>query len=292
MKNMCRKILSCCLWPGLLSLSIVATAIGFRHGYAILGFNLTYAALVIALLLFERAMPHERSWTQSDGQLLPDILHTLFSKGAVQTLIVFSAAIGLAAYIRPMAQPGYGIWPRQWSLTAQILLAIVVAEFGFYWAHRIAHEWIPLWHFHAVHHSVKKLWVVNTGRFHFIDSLKSIVAGILILGILGAPLEVITWLSAITAYIGILTHCNIELRFGWLSAIFNTPALHRWHHSMDLREGNKNYGENIMLWDHVFSTWFDEPSRRPPKHIGITEVMPQRFWGQLLWPFRKSLERM
>ncbi|HCX67158.1 MAG TPA: sterol desaturase, partial [Rhodobiaceae bacterium] len=35
--------------------------------------------------------------------------------------------------------------------------------------------------------------------------------------------------SAVTAVLGILTHCNIEMRCGPLNYVFNTPELHRWH---------------------------------------------------------------
>jgi sterol desaturase/sphingolipid hydroxylase (fatty acid hydroxylase superfamily) len=233
-------------------------------------------------------MPHEPSWNESDGQTFANIAHTILCKGTVQTLVIFSAVIGLTTYITSAEEPGYGIWPRGWPILIQVLMGIVIAEFGLYWAHRIAHEWKPLWRFHAVHHSVTRLWIVNTGRFHFVDSLKSIVLGIVILLVLGAPMEVITWLSAVTAFIGILTHCNIDMRFGVLSSIFNTPELHRWHHSRDLREGNKNYGENIMLWDHVFGTYFNTRDYRPPEDIGISEAMPPGFLQQLAWPFKPS----
>ena len=57
----------------------------------------------------------------------------LTSKGVVQSLVVFSAVIGLTVYITPAAEPGYGIWPRTWPMWAQVVLAVVVAEFGFYW---------------------------------------------------------------------------------------------------------------------------------------------------------------
>ena len=277
-------------WPGLLALCLAATAYGFQLGHPALAFNLIYFSLAVTLLLLERWRPHEVEWSRPDGQLRVDIFHTLVSKGTVQSLFVFSAAIGLAAYITPVSTPTANIWPRDWPLWGQVLLGIAVAEFAFYWAHRLGHEWPRLWHFHAIHHSVTKLWVVNTGRFHFVDSLKSIIPGTVLLVALGAPMEVLTWLSATTAYIGIMTHCNIELRFGWLSYLFNTPALHRWHHSRDLAEGNKNYGENIMLWDWVFGTWFDA-KRRPPTDIGISETMPPRFRDQLAWPFQKSFGR-
>lgn len=287
MSTKLRNIISWTAWPVLLTLCLISTAIGFHLGVPVIAFNLTYAVLAITLLILERKMPHEIEWTKSDGQIWSDIFHTLVSKGTVQTLVVFSTVLGLAAYITPMSEPGYGIWPRAWPLWAQVILGVVVSEFGLYWAHHIAHKWRPLWRFHAIHHSVKKLWIVNTGRFHFIDSLKSILLGTGILLALGAPMEVITWLAAITAYIGILTHCNVEMKFGWISYVFNTPELHRWHHSKDLREGDKNFGENIMLWDWVFGTWFHESWRRPPVDIGIKDEMPPRFRDQLAYPFRR-----
>jgi sterol desaturase/sphingolipid hydroxylase (fatty acid hydroxylase superfamily) len=132
---------------------------------------------------------------------------------------------------------------------------------------------------------VTKLWIVNTGRVHFMDSLIKIVSSMAVLMALGAPMEVVEWLMAVTAFIGMLTHCNVEMKFGWLSWIFNTPELHRWHHSKDLREGNKNYCENIMVWDHVFGTYFREPWRKPSYKIGIKEFMPPKFRHQLIWPF-------
>lgn len=286
MKMSLRTFVSWAAWPLLLTLCIITTAIGFAGGIPVIAFNVTYFSLALILLSLERVMPHEIEWTKPDGQIWSDIAHTLVSKGTVQTLIVFSSVIGLAQLVTPMGTPGHGIWPRGWPMWAQVLLAVVAAEFGLYWGHHIAHKWKPLWRFHAIHHSVKRLWVVNTGRFHFVDSVKSIVLGMAIMVALGAPMEVVTWFSAITAYVGILTHCNVEMRFGWLSVVFNTPELHRWHHSKDLREGDKNFGENIMLWDWVFGTWFNE-KRRPPVDIGIKDDMPPRFRDQLVWPFKR-----
>ena len=102
----------------------------------------------------------------------------------------------------------------------------------------------------------------------------------------GAPKDVVLWFASITAYIGFLTHANIRVRCGWLNYVFNTPTLHRWHHSKDLREWNKNYGENLMLWDLVFGTYYDDTSRRPSPDIGIKSAMPKSFWGQVVEPFR------
>ena len=286
-----RTLVACTAWPILLVAAIASTAYGFAHGAPILAFNLTYLGLVAALLGLEHWMPHEESWKPHDGQLMLDLGHTLVSNGTVQVLVVFSGVIGLSALIAESGHHGLGLWPHGWPLAGQVVLGLAVSEFAAYWAHRTAHEWRPLWYFHAVHHGVGKLWCVNSGRFHFIDALKSVVPGVAILVLAGAPAEVMAWLSALTGYIGLMTHTNATMRFGPLSYIFNTPELHRWHHSMDLKEGNANYGENLAIWDLVFGTWFNE-ARRPPATIGIREAMPARLDEQLMWPFLRLRTRI
>lgn len=285
-----KYVVSWLAWPFLLGTCIAGLAYGSQFVPPVVAFNLTYLYLILSLLVLERLMPHEPQWNKNDGQTLANIAHTLTSKGTVQGIVIFGGVIGLSNYVSSLEGEPYGIWPRDWPLWGQVALALVLAEFMLYWAHRFAHEWPPLWNFHAVHHSVTRLWIVNTGRFHFIDSLISVGLGSAIVIALGAPMEVIIWLSAMTAFIGMLTHCNMEMRFGPISYIFNTPGLHRWHHSQDLREGNKNYGENLVIWDQLFGTFYN-PDRRPPKDIGIPEYMPERFIDQLLYPFRVGYYR-
>jgi sterol desaturase/sphingolipid hydroxylase (fatty acid hydroxylase superfamily) len=272
-------------WPGLFAICVAITAVGFSGPHPVLYFNAAYIFLIVSLFLLERFMPFETEWHKPDGQIAADLLHTLSSKGTVQLLVMFSGLIGLAALITPMAEPGYGIWPREWPLWIQVIMGVALAELPLYWAHRLGHEWSWMWRFHSVHHSVTKLWIVNTGRFHFMDSLIKIIVSMALLMALGAPMEVVKWLMAVTAFIGMLTHCNVEMRFGFLSWWFNTPELHRWHHSRKLKESNKNYCENVMIWDHVFGTYFREKHRRPPANIGISHFMPPRWRHQIVWPF-------
>lgn len=285
-----RYIVSWLAWPGIFTGAMVITGIGFSAGLPVLGFNIAYLFLALSLLALERTMPHAHEWNRDDGQTFASLAHTLASKGTVQTLFIFSAALGLSSLLTLSSEPGYGIWPREWPMAVQVVIGVIAVEFALYWSHRLAHEIPALWNFHAVHHSVIRLWILNTGRFHFIDSLKSIVMGMIVLMAFGAPMEVFRWLAAMTAFIGMLTHCNVEMRFGWLSYIFNTPGLHRWHHSRDLREGNKNYGENIVIWDLLFGTYFNE-DRRPPVNIGIGEYMPPGFVAQLAWPFARLFRK-
>jgi sterol desaturase/sphingolipid hydroxylase (fatty acid hydroxylase superfamily) len=117
-----------------------------------------------------------------------------------------------------------------------------------------------------------------------VDTVTGLAVGMPVLLALGAPRDVLLLVSALTAIIGMLTHCNIEMRCGPLNYVFNTPCLHRWHHSKVLREGNSNYGENIVLFDLIFGTYFNA-RRRPPVDIGISRPMPENFMAQLKVPF-------
>ena len=280
-KASARVALSAALWPLLMGACLYQTWRGIEAGHPALYINLTYLGLAIALFALERLLPHERKWLGNDGQILPDLAHTLLNKSFSQMLVVVGVAVGIA---EAAAAKGGHMWPSHWPLALQIVFGLLIAEVGLYTAHRVAHEWPLLWRFHAVHHSAPRLWFFNTGRFHLVDSVVSIVLSQPLLFLAGAPSEIFIWVTSITAYIGLLTHCNVEMRFGPLNYLVNTPALHRWHHSRDPHEGNRNYGENLMVFDLALRT-FICPQRRPPVDIGINGDMPASFRGQLLAPF-------
>ncbi|WP_160006390.1 sterol desaturase family protein [Rhizobium sp. 18055] len=280
------SMLSWIVWPALFVAGLVGAGVSFATTTPLLWFNAVYLSVVIVVALIERVMPFEQQWLRRDGETVNDLAHTLLNKGGVQIAAAFGATapMAVATVAHPMMTGVTQLWPTGWPLPLQVVLGLVIAELGLYVAHRAAHEILTLWRFHALHHSVERLWVINTGRFHLVDSLFKIALSQLPLYLLGAPLPVFLWIGAVTAFIGLLTHCNIDVRTGPLDWIFSTPSLHRWHHSRVLAEGNTNYGENLVLWDHVFGTYFN-PARRPPADIGISGRIADGFLAQLLQPF-------
>lgn len=251
--------------------------------HAFLAFNAAYLSLAVALFCGERLWPYERRWLENDGQIGADLAHTVLNKSAVQVMVAVGAAFGVAeAALRDGGL--HDLWPSHWATPLQVAFALVLVEAGLYTAHRLAHEWPLLWRFHAVHHSSTRLTFLNTGRFHVVDTAVSILLSQPILFLAGAPIEIFKWVSATTAFVGMLTHCNIDMRFGWLNYVVNTAALHRFHHSRNLAEGNKNYGENLMLFDLLCGTHYYRPYR-PSAHIGIDQPMPESFLAQLKHPF-------
>ena len=279
------KVASLLLWPGLVLSSAAILGFGVASGYpeslplrTFLYFNLSYFGWLGPWLFYlEKRYPYRASWQQSDHQLRADLGHTLLDKGLVQVTLLTLMSLPF------FANRGDGV-VGSWPLWAQVLVGLTAMEFGLYWAHRLSHEWPLLWRCHAIHHSVRRLWVVNTGRFHFIDSNLSVLASVPFLLGAGISMQAIIWVNAITAWLGLLTHCNIAMRGGWLDFLFNTPNLHRWHHSTNPAEGNNNYGQNLVIWDQLFGTFLRRPDAELGD-IGISERMPRSFLQQLAVPF-------
>jgi sterol desaturase/sphingolipid hydroxylase (fatty acid hydroxylase superfamily) len=285
-KTCLRRVSTYLLWPLLFGGGLIGTYAALDSARPLLWFNAVYLSVAIGVAVFERVMPYEPSWLEHDRETVNDLAHTLLNKGLVQiaAAIIPTFTMATAMMVEPAIDVNPSLWPAHWPLAAQVILGLLIAELGLYVAHRTAHEVPAVWRFHALHHSVARLWVVNTGRFHIVDTLFKIALSQTPLYLLGAPLPVFLWISAITAFNGLLTHCNIDVRTGPFDLVFSTPRLHRWHHSKVIEEGNRNYGENIVLWDRLFGTYYNPP-RRPPAAIGIEGRVASGFLRQLAQPF-------
>ncbi len=248
---------------------------------------LLIAAGCIALL--ERVLPLHASWNRSRDDEVTDLLHTGLSTLIVPELtaaLCFGALAVVGAAVSGWL--GMGLWPDAWPLGGQVVLALVIAEFGQYWVHRIAHErsaW--LWRLHAVHHSAHRLYWLNSGRFHPLDNLLLYLASSVPLVLMGVGAEALAGALLVTGVHGMFQHANIDLRLGPLNYVFSMAELHRFHHSLDTDQANHNYGANLIGWDLLFGTfyWPDEP---PPEQVGLGDApdYPQTWWAQIAAPFR------
>jgi ornithine lipid hydroxylase len=249
--------------------------------YVVAGFNL---AAVAVLMPLERIVPYEPRWNESRGDVRTDVLHMLFSTVAMPEVIralLFGGLAAAGAWLSERA--GLGLWPTSWPLLAQWALAMVVSEFGQYWMHRGMHVTSTLWRLHAVHHSAERLYWLNAGRFHPLDTLFNFTlqAGPLIL--LGAPGEVVALFALFTGVHGLMQHANLDLRLGPLNWVFSMAELHRWHHSRVMDESNSNYGANLIVWDVVFGTRLLPAGKEPPREPGFegVEAFPTGYLAQL-----------
>ena len=285
-----KKLLTYATFPviffGGMFLAAWGLALELNHA-AIVSLISVGAAVLIALL--ERIHPYEPDWNQSRGDVAPDAIHLVVSVVAVPELLkafTFAGLYALGAWLSGVM--GFGLWPHHWPLWLQVTLAMLIAEFGAYWAHRLMHEYESLWRLHATHHSAPRLYWLNAARFHPLDVMLQYLGYTIPLVLMGCSPEVLLLFTVFTSLHGMFQHANIEMRLGPLNWVFSMAELHRWHHSTLVVEGNANYGANLIFWDIVFRTRFLPSDRKPPSEIGIQALphFPKRYLDHLLSPFQ------
>ena len=175
------------------------------------------AVVVFLLLVLERVHPYQREWLRSHGDIRTDLIHNLVNfwiPEVYAALFVGAFTLG-AAWLSDSL--GMTLWPSNWPLLGQLLLALVIGELGTYSIHRAMHESEFLWRFHAAHHSAPRLYWLNAGRFHPVDLFAQQFLGVTPLVLLGADLRIIALHTLFTAVHGMFQHCNIDIRLGPLN---------------------------------------------------------------------------
>lgn len=237
-------------------------------------------------LVMERVLPYRAGWNRDRGDLVTDAVQT----NLFLPLIARLNETALAVAITWLAAQGLwsGIFPVHAPLALQVVLALVSAEFCYYWVHRLGHTTF-LWQFHAVHHGSERVYSLNAGRFHLVDAWLGTLAYLGPMLLLGVPAPVIALIATLNAVTGFMEHANIDFEAAWLNRVFNTAQLHRWHHAADLAIANCNYGKVISIWDQVFDTYYlPEGGQVGAVGVGPTETpVPNTLMGQTLYPWRR-----
>jgi sterol desaturase/sphingolipid hydroxylase (fatty acid hydroxylase superfamily) len=246
-----------------------------------------FAALAMIAVL-EHVYPYHQRWRRPEHDVRVDATHSITLAILIALVTPFVLSAGVLVWGAFSRYVGSALWPTEWPLLIQIALALIVAELPGYWVHRWEHEWQGLWRFHATHHSAPRLYWLNAGRFHPIDTLMTFVPSFFLLALLGCNEKILAYFTLISAIHGAFQHANLQLRLGMLNYFFSMAELHRWHHSKTVEEANHNYGQTISIWDTVFGTRFLPADRSPPKEIGIADLpkFPMTWWAQILSPFR------
>lgn len=262
-------------------------------GYAVLLFVfpehmlVSLAGFAAAGMALERFLPYQKAWragTESKIDLAYSALSILTSTALASGLTMLFAK----------SFAGKGLWPRDVPLFFSVLLALGLSGFLPYWLHRIAHEKSRLlWDLHAVHHAPSRVYSLNALRAHPLNTAWNTAAGLLPLVLLGADSHTILLAGGLNNFFSLFNHMNIHFKNPFLSRIFNTAELHRWHHSNDGAVGNTNYSSGALaVWDHVFGSWSLPRGKMGAGGAGLfgefSEHYPRfRFMGQLLYPFCK-----
>ena len=222
----------------------------------------TRAVLFTTLEKLRPARPHSY-W--------PTIPYDVASVATYQW-IIFPLAIFLIRYF-----PGGHQYP--FSLAAlpvpvRVVIYLVVADFGYYWVHRLMHT-RHVWRVHKWHHSPRYLYWLAGMRASVPQEYLVNIPYILAFPLLG-PIEWYVW-AAIVTHVGFKNdwqHMNVAWRSTWLEWILVTPRYHHIHHSADPQHYVANLGDLFTMWDRLFGTYVDPGTVRKELSFGIDSEDP------------------
>ncbi|MFC4346554.1 sterol desaturase family protein [Kordiimonas lipolytica] len=256
--------------------------------YAIAG-GYGYGALLVLLPLaigisfgLERLVPYEKQWNQDHGDSWRDAVHALVNE------VANASSVALLPLIVAIV-PGLDIWPTNWPIWGQLLLAILIADCGITLVHYASHINPTLWRFHAVHHSVKRMYGFNGLMKHPLHQAIETLGGTCPLILMGIPLDIAALLAFAVAIQLLLQHSNVDVKIGPLRYILALSPLHRFHHIKWPVEGDVNFGLFTTIWDRMLGTAVYDAKRRFSSNdlgIGKEPDYPDGYLAQLTRPFK------
>lgn len=242
------------------------------------------AAAISTAFLVERIIPYDPQWNHDRADGTRDRIHVAVN----ETLILVSvAAIPLLAAIIPAPQ----LWPHSWPFVAQVLAAILVADFGITVVHLASHKIGVLWRFHAVHHSITRFYGLNGLMKHPLHQTVEMAAGVAPLILIGLPVNVASALALAVATQLLLQHSNADYRIGPAKYLLALNESHRFHHLKWAGIGDVNFGLFTLVWDHLMRTYSYDPTRRfDSTQLGMAAKpdYPNSYLRQMIYPFTRG----
>lgn len=172
-----------------------------------------------------------------------------------------------------------------------VVLAVLAADFVYYWEHRIAHQVRLFWTQHAVHHSSRHMNASVAIRFGPFESVLSALVH-LPLVLIGFPAELVFFGILLVLAYQTWIHTELIGKLGPLDAVLNTPSNHRVHHGCDEKYIDKNYGGILILWDRLFGTYQrEEETPRYGLKRDFDSVNPFIVWFSELPAFFRDLRQ-
>ncbi len=245
------------------------------------------AVIVVAIgcsFAAERIVPYRREWNDGLDDAGRDRAHAFVNESFILASV---AVIPLLAAVTPF----HHWWPASLPFVAQLLIAVLVADFGITTVHLASHKIGWLWRLHAVHHSVRRFYGLNGLMKHPLHQAVEMVGGVLPLIIMGIPVQVASALAVCVAVQLLLQHANVDYRVGPLHSILALNEGHRFHHLKWAGVGDVNFGLFTLLWDHLYRTYSYDPQRRfTTDDLGMAAKpdYPTGYLRQLVEPFTRS----
>jgi sterol desaturase/sphingolipid hydroxylase (fatty acid hydroxylase superfamily) len=252
----------------------------------LLTYTIGFSAVLI-VFISELIFPYRKDWQKNHGDFWTDLFFTNMALPALSKLAEIILAYFFVTHASYFVQENiHSLWPRDWPLLAQLLFILLIAEFLFYWTHRLGHTIPFLWRFHAIHHAASRVYWNNSGRFHPMDLFLNWIVYFTPLFLFGCSDDLIALFLVTNAITGLLEHANVDFKAGCLNYLFNTAELHRWHHAIEWKKANSNYGKVLCIWDLIFKTHY-WPANEDVGQVGVRDTrVPTELVSAMVFPFK------
>ena len=199
------------------------------------------------------------------------ISETIRSIVKLFTVVVYAIVVDkVAAFTWDLLHPA--VW----------IVAFLMYDFFYYWAHRSGHEINLLWASHVVHHNSEDFNLATALRQSWTNQLFYWVF-YLPMAIVGIPAKVFVLIALASAIYQFWVHTRLVGSMGWFDRVFVTPANHRCHHGRNPYCIDKNYGGTLIIWDRLFGTYTAERADEPVVYGTIT---PLESWNPVWGNFK------
>jgi len=269
----------------ILALDGAAAAVGASRvspvlvaGVVVLGIGVSLGA--------ERVLPFQEAWNAPiEGDDSRDVVHAVVNELLMVTSVF---VIPLLVAVIPWDSP----WPSSVPFLGQLIIAILIADFGITTVHLVSHRVGWMWRLHAVHHSIRRSYGLNGLMKHPLHQTLETIGGVAPLLLLGMPVHVAASLAGCVAIQLLMQHSNVAYRVGPLRLVLALNECHRFHHLKWPGVGDVNFGLFTLLWDRLYGTFsYDLMRGFTSDDLGIAAqpYYPSDYVGQLLAPFRAGI---
>ncbi len=236
---------------------------------------------ITSVALLERIQPYEAVWNKDHDDTFTDILHAMFSLTLIFTSLEISRMATTLLQL-PL------IWPSNWPIWVDVIIVGFILDFGLWFMHWLSHKNNFLWRLHTIHHSPERIYWLNGERRHPLSALALALPGVVVAILLGAPPEAIgCWFSIISVHLA-FQHANLDYSVGIFRKLLGVAEIHRWHHKREYEDAQVNFGEFWLIWDQLFGTYHDQGKEIRAGEIGLNSPLPNQYFKQLVWPFKKE----
>ncbi|WP_424982798.1 sterol desaturase family protein [Maritalea sp. S77] len=257
-----------------------------------LSLDQTHWILIIALILF--FLPLERFFPKVTRNVALSRLFAVLSLAVCTQLTIwlFKTYFYVDLITLFLNLQIYSISRAEIPTAAIYLICFLVLDLTVYVYHVLSHKILPLWKLHSIHHADETVDASTGVLHHPFETIGSFLLTLAIAIAFGFPVLSLIIYAGVGTLHNMFAHANITLPSALdrvLRLVIVTPDMHRTHHSIDMREGNSNFGQVFSFWDRLFGTYIAVPKSGEANLImGLPDSeKPKSFTlhGLLLHPF-------